>query len=158
MRDRRGTIMSVVFIFVSIVLFIAILFYIPKQLTKREMFTTSFFALSLQQTIDIYLALKYNLYGYFGGGIQYITLVSILGIYPAINLLYLNLFPYYRGVLIKTIYIAAWTTFALFYEWLSVLTGFFYHHGWKYWHSLIVYPMLFLALSLALWSFRKLGD
>ena len=150
--------MSVVFVLVSIVLFNAILLFIPKQLTKREMFATSFFSLTLQQTVDIYLALKYNLYGYFGGGVHYITLVAILGIYPAINLIYLNLFPFCRGILIKAIYITFWEFFALFYEWMAVRTGFFYHHGWEYWYSLIINPMLFLILNLALWVYRKIGD
>lgn len=100
--------LSVVFVLVTIVLFIAILLFITKQLTKREMFATSFFSIALQQTVDIYLALKYNLYGYFGGGVHYITLVAILGIYPPINLIYLNLFPFCRGILIKAIYVVIW--------------------------------------------------
>lgn len=156
--EARRVDVSILFVAATVVCLNAMVWRMPKHLTKKEMFATVCFALALQQTVDIYLALKFNFYGYFGGGVRYITLFAILGIYPAVNLLYLNFFQICRGVWSKVVYIALWSSFAVFYEWLSVKTGFFYHQHWRYWYSAIIYPVLFLTLNAALWVYRRIGN
>lgn len=45
------------------------------------------------------------------------------------------------------IYLAAWTIFSLFYEWLSLRFGFLnYSRGWSMWYSIPTYPISALIL------------
>jgi hypothetical protein len=82
------------FSIISIIIFNIIAFIIPKSLTKYEIYATSFFAYVLSSTADLILTEKYHLYHYFDKGIQYMDIVAMIGIYPAISVIFLNLYPY----------------------------------------------------------------
>lgn len=57
-----------------VLLFNTIAYSIPKRLTPIEMLTTTLFAMLIQLLTDIYLSLKYNIYGYFEKGLTGIAL------------------------------------------------------------------------------------
>ncbi|KRE72934.1 hypothetical protein [Paenibacillus sp. Soil750] len=44
------------------------------------------------------------------------------------------------------LYLAGWTAFAVFFEWLHVLNGFFVYTGWKLYYSIPLYPISALIL------------
>jgi hypothetical protein len=130
----------------SIIIFNFIAFIIPKRLTKHEVYTTSLFAYVLSSTTDLILADKYHLYRYFDKGIQYMDIVAMIGIYPAISVIFLNLFPFKKGLMSKVFYILTWTIFAMAYEWTAEQTEFFTYTGWKLWYSTLIYPSLLIIL------------
>lgn len=66
----------------------------------------------------------------------------------------MNFFPFEKSIWNKSKYILGWTVFSLFYEFLSVLSGYFYHNGWNYWLSAFTYPFLLLLQLLHLKIFR----
>ncbi|WP_456273671.1 CBO0543 family protein [Bacillus sp. AK031] len=117
-----------------------------KKLSKIEMYATSLFALVLQLLTDIFLEFKYELYWYFGKGVDAQTLFIVFGLYPQVNILFLNFFPLNRALSIKIIYISAWSAFALLFEWVLVITGSFHHEQWKLWYSAPIYPLLYIIL------------
>jgi hypothetical protein len=117
-----------------------------KRITKIEIYTTSLFALTLSAIADVFLDLKYELYHYFKEDVEYVDLVAIFGIYPAINILFLNYFPFQKTLRIKIIYILGWTIFAICYEWVAVHTEFFNYSGWKLLYSIPIYPLLYIIL------------
>jgi hypothetical protein len=131
---------------ISIIFFNLIAILIPKQLTKYEIYTTSLFAYAMSNTTDLLLADKYHLYSYFNKGIQYMDIVTMVGIYPAINIIFLNLFPFKKKLISKLFYIIGWTIFAIAYEWIAEKTEFFNYTGWKLWYSSLIYPFLFIIL------------
>lgn len=146
------------FLVVSALAFSGYALFMRKNLTRVEMVATSFFVMALQDNVDIYLDLKLDLYGYFEKGAQWGTLITVLGIYPAVNIIFLNYYPFERSLAHKITYVGACSIFALAYEWAAVQSGYFYHHGWKYWYSAICYPVLFYILVLMLKWVRKLEN
>src|SRR4051794_1695401 len=102
------------FLIISALIFSVYAIFMPKKLTRIEIFSTIFFAMTLQDNVDIYLDGKYDLYGYFTKGIQWKTLIAIIGIYPAITTIFLNYYPSQRQWQNKLVYILAWSGLLFF--------------------------------------------
>lgn len=144
------------FLIISVVIINLISFLIPKQMTKMEMYATSFFALCFVLIVDIFLDLKLDWYGYFQKGVQAQSLIAIFGLYPSVNIIFLNYFPFKKGLGPKSYYILLWSALIVLFEWASVKSGYFYHNEWKYWYSAIVaYPIILIILSWNLSLIRK---
>ncbi|CAI9394993.1 CBO0543 family protein [Niallia sp. HCP3S3_B10] len=108
------------FLILMVILFNTIAYFIPKRLTAIELLTTTLFATFLQLVTDTFLDLKYDLYGYFRIGVDWESLIYIGGIYPAINVIFLNYFPYKSGLHKKIVYIFTWGVIAMVYETLFI--------------------------------------
>lgn len=145
------------FLVVSIVIFNVVAFFMPKRLTPLEIFTTSLFATILQILVDTFLDLKYDLYGYFQKGIDYMSLLVFLGIYPAANCIILNYYPSDKKPTSKILYLLAWCVFLPLFEWACLEAGFFYYNGWKLWYSCLCYPVILLILVSNFAWVRKLA-
>lgn len=130
--------------------------FVPKNLTRDEMYATSLFAVNFELLVNVFLDIKYDFYGYFGPGVDWFTLLPIFGIYPASNIIFLNYYPF-SGVNIKRVlYIAGWVLFTIVYEWSSVQAGWFYYNGWRLWYSALCYPVIYFLLAKNLELFRNL--
>ncbi|QSO48639.1 hypothetical protein JZ786_06625 [Alicyclobacillus mengziensis] len=145
-----------VFLVVSVILLNVIAYLMPKRLAPHEMWTTGLFTLVLDYLVDTYLDRKYDLYGYFTHQIDWLSLIPIFGLYPAVSLMFLNFYPYTQNVWCKSLYIAGWSVFSLLFEYASVQSGYFYHNGWKLWYSALCYPVLLGILVGHLIFIRKL--
>lgn len=143
-------------VFLAFGILIITAFLIPKKLSKVEIYATSFFAYAYGVTVDMVLDLHYDLYGYFEKGFQWLGLLALFLYFPAISVLFLNLYPFNSKVIKKIFYIFIWTVFSLFFEWFCVYSKFFYYNGWKLWYSAICYPIIFLMLLINLKLVRKL--
>ncbi|TVY08639.1 hypothetical protein FPZ49_17595 [Paenibacillus cremeus] len=132
------------------IVFNALFLFMPKKLSSIELFSTCMFAMVLQQIVDNVFDLLLDWYGYFAPGIQWPYLIVSIGIYPAVNAIFLNYYQFTRSFAQRFWYIVGWCVFAVVYEWLAIKSGYFYHHQWKLWHSAIVYPFLFLTLLMIL--------
>ena len=131
-------------------------YFVPKKLSKIEIYATSFFAFSYCISVDDVFDLHYDLYGYIGKGFQWLGFLAMFLIFPSVNILFLNFYPLKRKMKKKIIYIIGWTVFALVFEWICLKTHFFYYNGWKLWYSAICYPIIFLVLLINLKFIRKL--
>lgn len=136
-----------IFLIITVILFNLITIFIPKRISGIEIVTTTLFAESLQVLVDTFLDLKYNLYGYFVKGVDWRTLIYIIGIFPAVNIIFLNFYPKNQTIK-KIFYIIGWTIFAILFEIGFLWSGTFYYNGWKLWYSAFIYPFLFLSLVL----------
>lgn len=128
----------------------------PKHLSRIEIYATSFFALAFGRTVDSFLDIKLNLYGYIIEGLQYKELKAQFLIYPAISTLFLNYFPFTKSIKMKLLYIVCWYLFSIGFEWISLQTSFFYYTTWKLWYSSLIYPILFFILASNLKFIRKM--
>ncbi|WDM03062.1 hypothetical protein JI721_14190 [Alicyclobacillus cycloheptanicus] len=117
---------------------------------------TCLFAVMLELLCNIYLDLKLDWYGYFEKGAQWTSMLIIFGIYPAANAIFLNYYQRMKTRVQQFWYIIGCSVFAVVYEWLAEVFGFFYRNEWKLWYSVIVYPFLFLLLVGVLKFVRKL--
>ncbi|WP_010098645.1 CBO0543 family protein [Ornithinibacillus scapharcae] len=145
-----------VFALISAFLFTAIAYLIRKRITYVEMYTTSLFSIVFQLIVDMILEFKYNYYGYFEYGVDYLTFIVIFLIYPPLNIIYLNYFPLENSHWKKLLYIILWCAFSIGYEYLSVRYGFFYYENWKLWYSAIIYPFVYLIITLNFLLTKKL--
>ncbi|WP_186578692.1 CBO0543 family protein [Aquibacillus kalidii] len=147
-----------IFIFGCLILLNLIAVKVPKQLTSIEIYATSFFALSFGRTVDAFLDVKYNMYGFIIEGVNYLGVLAQFLVYPSINTLFLDLFPFHKKGKTQVLYILGWSIFSIFFEWISLQTNFFYHNTWKLWYSAFLYPILFLILISNLKLIRKISD
>ncbi|MFH5183334.1 CBO0543 family protein [Paenibacillus sp. TAB 01] len=144
---------------ITIAVFNLIAFFMPKKLEKLELYATSAFALCLSLIVDIIFDLKYDWYGYFEKGVQIPFVIGVIGVYPAVNMIFLNFFPFHRSLTVKVCYILGCSLFAVGYEWFAdAHSTFFYHNQWKLWHSAVTYPFLYLILLGNLKWVRRLGN
>ncbi|GGE56588.1 hypothetical protein GCM10011391_39370 [Pullulanibacillus camelliae] len=118
-----------------------------KRISQLEMFTSAVFAVVLDFIVDYLLEFRYHLYGYFKTfSADYEDLIVILGIYPLIDILFLNYYPIGKSIHKRVGYILGWSAFSVVYEWVAVQTHLFYYNGWKLIYSVPIYPLLFLIL------------
>ncbi|MDP4085520.1 MAG: CBO0543 family protein [Bacillota bacterium] len=117
----------------------------PKRISKLQIWSTSLFSLVIESMSDMTLDLKLNLFGYIAPGDQWSGFLPIF-LYPPINAIFLNYFPYKKTKLHKMLYIASWTVFCLAYECAALRSGFFYYSKWKLWYSALCYPVLLLMV------------
>ncbi|WP_367593482.1 CBO0543 family protein [Heyndrickxia camelliae] len=127
-------------------MFWVIIIFSKKRISNLEMYTTTLFALYFEAMVNVYLDLKYDLFGYFHKGVDWATLPIITLLYPAVNILFLNFYPYKRSTFIKALYILLSSIISIFFEWVFLQTSFFYYNSWKLWYSLLLYPIIFITL------------
>ncbi|MHB8076016.1 CBO0543 family protein [Desulfosporosinus fructosivorans] len=147
---------GLIFVITSVLLLNVIAIIIQKKITMIEVYTTSLFVLTLGLTTDIIFDLKYNFYGHFNKGPDLLGLLAIFGIYPSANIIMLNYFPYHKHLKVKILYILIASGAYLFYEWLSLKSGYFYYTVWKLWYSALCYPVLISILALNLTIIKKI--
>ncbi|HET7580937.1 MAG TPA: hypothetical protein VFK33_16780 [Bacillales bacterium] len=134
---------------------------IPKTLPGWQLYATSIFAVMFQLTVDDYLDIKLDLYGYFNKGVDLLGIVYEYGIFPAVSILFLTGWVWVarKGLLFKAGYLVVCTLLATTYEFCALKSSFFYYNGWKLWYSAFQYPLLFLILVSNLrilqWLYRK---
>ncbi|WP_147532915.1 CBO0543 family protein [Bacillus marasmi] len=124
------------------------IFFVPKRISKIELYTTSLFATLMGTFADMFLDVKLDLYGFFLKGVDWEYILVILFIYPAANILFLNYYPETKPRIGKGLYVIGFSLVTLVIELISLQTEVFYHNGWKIWHSAIAYPFLYTILRL----------
>ncbi len=147
---------GIIFVITSVLLLNVIAIIIPKKITMSEAYTTALFVLTLGLTTDIILDLEYNLYGHFNKGVDFLGILAVFGIYPSSNIIMLNYFPYHKHLKAKILYILIASGAYLFYEWLSLKSGYFYYTVWKLWYSALCYPLLISIIAWNLAIIRKM--
>lgn len=140
---------------ITIIISILAVIFSTKHLTNIEIYSTTFFALYFDLITDVYAVLKYDLFGYFGEGVEWATLPYIIVVYSTVNYLFLNYFPFKKGRKKQIAYILAWSIFAIIYEKIAQSTELFYYHKWKLWYSALLYPWLYLVLLINLKVVRR---
>ncbi|WP_308636888.1 hypothetical protein [Paenibacillus silvisoli] len=105
----------------------------------------------LVASIDYFLiATPFNVY-IFGDNPTYELSGALfhLFMYPSASLLFLFVYDKFELYGLKTVwYIAGWTCFALFFEWVSVQNRFLVYTDWKLYYSIPTYPAAAVMLIL----------
>jgi hypothetical protein len=132
-----------------------VIFFVPKRLSKLELYTSSLFAAFLGTIADVYLDVKFDWYGFFNKGADWHYIPILLFVYPAANILLLNFYPEHKRFTYKVLYILGFSCITLIFEYISLHTEIFYYNEWKLWYSAICYPFLYLILRLHLLLIRE---
>ncbi|WP_243449949.1 hypothetical protein [Neobacillus terrae] len=91
------------FLILMVILFNLVVIIFTKRISGIEILTTILFAEALQVMTDIFLDLKYALYGYYHKSVDKGGLIYIFGIFPAVNIGFLNFFPNKKPLINKVI-------------------------------------------------------
>jgi hypothetical protein len=155
---REGGGRMTLMVVTTIVLLLACIWVIrnPNTVKLSELYSTSFFAIILAFSADLYLDIKLELYGFFQKGVDWAYIPIFLIDYPAANILFLRFFPYKEIKAKKIIYILGWSLGTLALEQIALHTDLLYYNGWKWWYSACAYPVIYLLLILNLVLTRKL--
>jgi hypothetical protein len=142
---------------ISVFVFNTLAILMLKHLSALEYYGSVFFGIFWAETSDRF-ADKYNLYYFFQPKlIEAQTFLILLGVYPAATMMIINWFPYRKSRTNKALYILAWSLFSVFYEWLSLKSGFLHYVHWKLWYSALSYPFLYSGLMFNLYFIRWLN-
>lgn len=144
-----------IFLFISIITFATTAYLIPKRLSFIEIYITTLFAYGLVMLADIILDLKFDLYGYFNRGVDYLGILAQLILSPAAAIITINYFPYKKKAVNKIAYTLIVSVIYDIYEWLSLKFGYFYYNGWHLIYSAILYPFLILLMAWNISFVRK---
>lgn len=84
---------TVLLMAMTVIVFSVSFLLMPKRLSGLEMYTTSLFAVFFGLSTDLFLDVKYHLYGYFDVGVDGLAYVFIVFIYVTVNLLVFKRIP-----------------------------------------------------------------
>lgn len=146
------------FLIISIVVFNLIVYLIPKRISKIEMYAQIMFGIVFELVANIILGLEFKMYSYFEKGVQWYDFLVIFGVFPALNIIIFNFFPFKKSFWKKSLYIFGWSVFITLYEWGAVKSGFFNHYSWKLWYSALLYPTILTILALNLAFVKRMTD
>ncbi|CAM3540526.1 hypothetical protein [Cytobacillus oceanisediminis] len=134
---------------VSIFIFNLIAFKTNKRLTPAQIVQIWTFTAGFQLLFDMIVEFKYESYWYFEPGVEWMGLLPRTVLIPPVNIIFLNGYPYSKGILKKLAYMLLFVICILLYEKATMLPepwGYFHYGSWKIWYSAIVDPILLLVL------------
>ena len=136
-------------LFISVILFNIIAFKTNK-LNKNQIIHIWFFTIAFQVCFDIILDFKFKGYWYFKKDeIEWLGLLPHTFLVPPVNIIFLQWYPFSKGVLKRLSYIVIWVIAFLLYEFFTLLPepwGYFHYGWWSIWHSAIMDPILLFIL------------
>jgi hypothetical protein len=136
------------YMFANIIILNVYVYFMQKRLPRIYYYATVIFALTFEETVNIYLDLKLDLYGFFRHGIDWEYLFIMVGIIPQANMIFINYYPFAGGAFRKVRYILISAILFTIWEWITSFTWVFYYNGWKPWHSLLCYPVILWIMVL----------
>lgn len=133
----------------AVIIFNTIAFNINKRLTANQIVHIWAFTIAFQCIFDIIVEFKYHGYWYFSKGVDWVGIIPHTVLIPPVNMMFLNGYPFERGMRKKLTHIAVWTIGILVYETITLLPepwGYFHYGWWKLWHAALLDPVLFFIL------------
>ncbi|OHX42762.1 hypothetical protein [Cytobacillus oceanisediminis] len=135
----------------SITAFNMIAFKINKKMTPSQVLQIWTFTIAFQILFDLIVEFKHHHYWYFSPGVEWADLLPRLFLIPPVNIIFLNGYPFSKGIIIKMVYMLFFVAAIILYEMAALLPepwGYFNYGTWKIWYSIMVDPFLLLSLVL----------
>jgi hypothetical protein len=141
------------FMSISTITSILIVLFIPKRLSRQEIYCTWIVVAFLTRTCDQLLALAFKLYDQLGPGVTW-QLIAIQTIFPGtMGIIILNFMP--KNKLAFFAYTIGWTVFCTVFEWITIQVGYLVYKNWSLWYSAGIY---FLGLIFLRWHLSFLRN
>lgn len=147
---------KVIYLIITVVVFNLAAILIPKRLSKIEIYSTVMFGIVFELVANIILGLTLKMYSYFEKGVQWYDFIVIFGVFPALNIVIFNYYPFGERSLKQTTYIFVWSALLVLYEWGAVKWGYFNYYTWKLWYSSLCYPPILAILAWNLYLVKRL--
>lgn len=134
---------------IAIVIFNLIAFKKNKRLSANQIVHIWAFTIAFHVLFDSFIEFKYHGYWYFTKEIDWRGVVPHLFLVPAVNMIFLNWFPFKAKIVKQTFYIFVFVSALLLYELATLLPepwGYFHYGWWRLWYAAILNPFLLLTL------------
>jgi hypothetical protein len=125
------------FAYTSLVLTLAIVFIMPKRITRKEIYATWGWMAALTLNTDIVFGLIFDLYDFVTPSVNLHDIILQATLPPSVGIIIINFFPNATNRFLY--YLFGTVLFALFYEWASIKTGYLVYKGWSFWYSIPIY-------------------
>lgn len=139
----------------SVIIFNIIAFKVNKKLTLTQIVQIWTFTIAFQLLFDLIIEFKFRSYWYFSDGIDWVGLIPRTVLVPPVNIIFLNLYPFGKSVMIKSAYVISFVVAILMYELAALLPepwGYFNYGWWKIWYSALIDPiLLYILLGFYKW-------
>ena len=123
-----------------------IIWFMPKHLTKKEIYVTWFVVALINLSSDVILSLVFHLYELGPNGVQLYVHIIELTLGSTHGIIYLNFMPHGLRKFIP--YFFGWLVYSILLESILIYFGFVTYSEWKLWYSGIYYAV---ALGYARW-------
>jgi hypothetical protein len=131
-----------------------IIWFMPKNLSRQEMYSTFGIVSIITISVDITLADTWlHLYEIWKPGIQISAVLVEAFLTPSFAVLYLNFMPSKRSKFVT--YLLIWVIGSVVFEWLSVQFHYLTYYKWSIWYSFPIYLIVFLFLRWHINFLRK---
>lgn len=141
---------SMAFVYIVTLLLAIIVWFMPKRLSRQEMYSVWIIVSYIEITVDLTLGVVFDLYYFVEGksiSPQAIFLKTIMA--PLFGIIFSNFMP--RSFKKFIPYALFWAIFSTFFEWLTIKSGYLTYTGWKLWWSGVFYlfAVLFMRWHLS---------
>lgn len=130
------------------------IWYMPKRMTHKEIYTTWAVLSMLSLSVD-------TLFGHSGEitllhfqepGLHVSDLLIEIMLAPSFGIIFSNYMPERLGAFIQ--YTVGWIAFSTLYEWVTVQIDFLVYDGWKLWYSTVIYAITFVFIRWHMYFLR----
>jgi hypothetical protein len=130
-----------------------IVLFMPKRLTRQEIYCTWIVVAFLSRTFDQFFALVFKLYDQLGPGVTWQLLMIQILISGAMGVICVNFMP--KNKLPFFAFAIGWTLFSTFFEWIELQVGYLIYKNWTLWYSAGIYFLGVIFLRWHLSFLRK---
>ncbi|MDQ1913276.1 CBO0543 family protein [Paenibacillus sp. GD4] len=139
--------------FITLVITLFIIWFMPKRLSKQEIYITWGWMACLTLITDLLFGATLDLYDFVESDITVADIILQVTLPPSIGVIFLNFIP--KKTLHFIIFLIVVTFVSSLYEWVATETGYLIFKGWKWWYSIPVYPLGMIYLRWHLNFIRK---
>jgi len=139
--------------YLSLFINLIIIRFMPKHLTKKEIYISWFVVALINISSDLILSLYFRFYELNGGGIQLSVHFLELTLGASYGIIFLNFMPQKMSSFI--LYCLAWLVYSLLFEGLLIYTEFIHFFDWKIWYSAPYYVASFFFIRWHLHFIRS---
>lgn len=141
------------FVYASFLVNVLIIWFMPKRLTRQEIYVSWGIAALLNLSTDVIFDLYLRMYDLGPPGIQMSVHLMELTLGASYGVMFLNYMPEPIGRYLW--YLVGWVAYSLLFEIVTIKIHFITYHGWKLWYSACVYIVVFLFLRWHLHFLRN---
>lgn len=146
--------MLVLFMYLVAIFLVVVVWFMPKRLTRQEMYIIWIIVSYIEITVDLSLGHVMDLY-YFAQEqkISPEALIVKMIVSPLFGIIFSNYIPK-RSIQLMG-YLMFWVLFSTFFEWLTIKFGYLTYKNWSLWYSFIFYIVAVLFMRWNLWFIRN---
>ncbi|WP_449619763.1 hypothetical protein [Robertmurraya sp. Marseille-Q9965] len=134
----------------GIVVCVFIALMINRKLPMNHVLQIWTFSAAFQTGFDVFMIVRFKGYWYFDNEtIEFAAILPHLFLVPAVNIIFLNGYPFEKRWIKCVLYIFIWTVGIVVYELITLLPepwGFLRYGWWNIWYSALLDPILLFIL------------